>query len=223
MATALESLLPQVDERRSLADLLHDLGDIPPERVRLYPPPGTVGFEQFVAINERVKPICEWVDNTLVEKAVGFRESCLAMWIGAEITLYLKQHDVGILSGPDGVMRILPTIGRAPDVAVILRSRFAEGKLPTAAVPELVPDLAIEVLSSSNTVAEMKRKRCEYFQAGTQVVWEIDAAARTAWVYRSDDEGVCIGGDGVLTGEPVLPGFRLSLRELFSHAEQAMP
>jgi len=34
-------------------------------------------------------------------------------------------------------------------------------------------------------------------------------------VYRSDDEGVCIGGDGVLTGEPVLPGFRLSLRELF--------
>ena len=220
MSTVLDPLFSEVVDPRSLADLLHDLGDIAPERVRLYPSPGTVTFEQFVAINERVKPICEWVDNTLVEKAVGYRESCLAMWIGIELGIYLKQHNMGSISGADGVMRILPESARAPDVGVVLWSRFPGGKLPTHPVPELVPDLAIEVLSKSNTMREMKRKRREYFSAGTKQVWEIDPETRSAVVYTADDEGMLVGQDGVLTGDPVLPGFRLSLADLFQRLAQ---
>ena len=215
MSTVFDPLPVQMLEPRSLADLLYELGDIPPERVRLYPSPGTVTFEQFVAINERVKPICEWVDNTLVEKAVGFRESLLAAMIIMKLGEYLAEHDIALVSGADGVMRILPGIGRAPDVAVILRTSYPPRSWREEAVPELVPDLAIEVLSKSNTQREMKRKRSEYFTAGTKLVWEIDPAARSARVYTSNDEGLLFGVDGVLQGDPVLPGFRLSLTELF--------
>ena len=202
---------------RTVADLLHDLGDIPADRVRLYPPLKTVTFEQFESLRETLSPPCEWVDNTLVEKHVGFYESTLAMWIGGEIVIYLKQNAIGTLSGEGGVMRILPDIGRAPDVGVILWTRFPGGKPPTRSdkVPAVVPDLAIEVLSESNTPQEMARKRGEYFRAGVTLVWEIEPLTKTATVYAADDKGTPVPADGTLLGEPVLPDFRLSLKNLF--------
>lgn len=220
MSTVLDTITTPspVDVVRSVADLLRDLGDIPPERVRLYPAPGTVTFEQFVEVNEQFPPTCEWVDNTMVEKTVGQHESWLAARIIMAMGGYFDQHNPGMIFGPDGVMRILPKIGRAPDVAVVLWSRLPEGKpLPrNNKVPAIVPDLAVEVLSESNTNREMQRKRREYFQAGTKLVWEIDPATRTARVYTTDDEGVPFDENGVLDGDPVLPGFQLSMKKLFA-------
>ena len=61
-------------------------------------------------------------------------------------------------------MRLSPTIVRAPDVAFISWGRVPAGPLTERALAEAVPDLAIEVLSPSNTKAEMARKRREYFE-----------------------------------------------------------
>ena len=58
----------------TVADLLYRLGDIPPDRIRMDPPPGRATFEDLVQVNEQRRgPICEWVENTLVEKAMGQR------------------------------------------------------------------------------------------------------------------------------------------------------
>jgi hypothetical protein len=60
----------------TLAELLHRLGGLPPERVRLDPPPGQATRDDLIQVNEQHNgPICEWVENTLVEKAVGQHES----------------------------------------------------------------------------------------------------------------------------------------------------
>jgi Uma2 family endonuclease len=82
----------------------------------------------------------------------------------------------------------------------------------------LYPDLAVEVLSKSNTEKEMKRKLREYFEAGTRLVWLVDPKARTVRVYTSPRKFKLLTEDQTLDGGEVLPGFELSLRKLFARA-----
>jgi Uma2 family endonuclease len=207
----------------TVADLLHQLGDIPPERVRWYPTPGTVTFEQFVELHENRRwMVCEWVDGTLVEKALGQHESWLTFIIIGKLYEYMLVHDPGMFLAPDGVLRILPGIGRAPDVSYISWASLPGGKPPPRSdkVPAIAPDLAIEVLSEGNTKREMERKRREYFQAGVKLVWEIDPETRAANVYTAVDQVTPVAVGGTLDGGAVLPGFRLSLQALFDRADR---
>ena len=115
----------------TVADLLHRLGDVPPDRIRMDPPPGQATFEDLVRVNElRDGQVCEWVENTLVEKAMGFNESWLAVIIIGRFDAYLQAHDIGMLTAPDGVMKILPGIGRAPDVSFLSWKSLPGGKPP---------------------------------------------------------------------------------------------
>lgn len=209
----------------TVADLLHRLGDVPADRVRLYPPIGTVTFEQFVEINEE-KPdgkIYEWVDGTLVEKAVGYYESRLTAFLIRAIGDFVEDRDLGLLAAPDGLMRILPHISRGPDVSFVSWDRLPGGRPPGREdpVPSIVPDLVVEVLSKSNRPAEMARKRRDYFTAGVRSVWEIDPATRSAVVYSSADAGTPIPPNGVIDGGELLPGFRLPLQEIFDRADRS--
>jgi Uma2 family endonuclease len=212
-------------ESDTVADLLDKLGGISPDRIRLTPPPGTVTFEQFVESNEqRTGVVCEWLENSLVEKAMGQRESSVAFIIGGMMYAYMLDHDVGMFLGADGVLKILPGIGRAPDISFISWERLPGGKPPPRSdkVPAIAPDLAVEVLSARNTSREMARKRDEYFRAGVRLVWEIDPETRTANVYTGTDQVQAIPEEGTLDGSNVLPGFSLSLKAVFDHAERRM-
>ena len=207
----------------TLAYLLDRLGGIPADRVRLDPPPGHATFEDLVRVNEqRSGPTCEWVENTLVEKAMGFHESWLAIIIAGKLYASLETNNVGMVAGEAGVMRILPGIGRAPDVSFISWKSLPDGKPPPRSekVPAIVPDLVVEVLSASNTPREMARKRDEYFRAGVKVVWEIDPESRSANVFTGPGIVTPVPVDGTLDGGDILPGFTLPLRDVFSRAEQ---
>ena len=59
---------------------------------------------------------------------------------------------------------------------VVVNSRIP---LTREAIPTLSPDLAVEVLSESNTTQEIDQKLLEYFQSGTRLVWVIDPETRT--------------------------------------------
>ncbi len=62
------------------------------------------------------------------------------------------------------------------------------GRLPAEAIPSLVPDLAVEVLSPSNTAAEMDQKLRDYFAAGVRLVWYLDPrAGRSGFMRRSTE------------------------------------
>lgn len=203
------------------ADMLHQLGDIDAERVRMTPRPGTATLEDLIAANESTDGrTCEWVDGTLVEKAMGFRESRLAAIIIGQLDRYLEQNDIGTITAPDGVMKILPNIGRAPDVGFIRWDSLPEGNPDSQPVPAVVPDLVIEVLSKSNRPREMARKREEYFRAGVKLVWEIDPDTRSAKVYTTPTAAELIPPDGSLDGRDLLPGFTLSLKAVFDRAER---
>lgn len=214
---------PTPELRPTVADLLRDLGDIPPERVLASPAPGTVTFEQLVEVNDRRRgPVYEWVDGTLVEKPMGQFEGWVTFIILGQFDRYLEVHDIGMIYPPDVVMHILPGIGRAPDASFLSWASLPGGKPPPRSdrVPAVVPDLAVEVLSTNNTKAEMARKRDEYFRAGVKMVWEIDPESRSADVYTGPTAVTAVPADGVLDGGDVLPGFQISLRAVFDRAER---
>jgi Uma2 family endonuclease len=200
----------------NVAELLHDLGDIPPERVRLNPTPGQATERDLLKLNDHSDRLYELVDGVLVEKPMGYLESSLAMRLGSFLTLYAEQHDLGDVTGEGGSHRILPGVVRLPDVAFVSWGRLPNRQLPDTPIPDLAPDLAVEVLSRSNTRAEIARKLKEYFLGGTRLVWIVDPKKRTVQVHTAPDESTTLAEDQTLDGGDVLPGFELSLRTLFA-------
>src|SRR5207302_308329 len=106
---------------------------------------------------------------------------------------------------------LLEDLGNIPPNRILLFPSPGTATEPDEPIPELAPDLAVEVLSESNTRAEMDRKRQEYFRAGTRLVWEVDPRTRTVAVYNSADNPVTLRAADVLDGGSVVPGFSLPL------------
>jgi Uma2 family endonuclease len=77
------------------------------------------------------------------------------------------------------------------------------------------PDLAVEVLSPSDSITKTERRMRLYLTYGAQLAWMIDPKHKTARVYRPNQDFELLRGDRFLTGNSVLPGFRVSLTKLF--------
>jgi Uma2 family endonuclease len=199
-----------------MADLLDHLGGIPPSRVRLQPPPGTATEKDLLRVLDHEDCLAELIDGTIVEKPMATRESMLTVELIFFLKLYLRQHDLGALTAPDGTLRLEVGQVRASDIALIRWEQMPGKVYPSAPIASLFPDLAVEILSESNTRGEMERKLLDYFKSGTTLVWLIDPDTRTAEMHSSDGEVVHLDESGALDGGSVLPGFRLPLAELFA-------
>jgi Uma2 family endonuclease len=209
-----------VSQYRTAADWLHDLGDVPLERILFDPPPGTATEEDLLRKVEVEKRPCELVNATLVEKTMGLYESLLAMLIGSRLLAFVQARGLGAVAGEGGTLRLLPGVVRIPDVAFISKARLRGWGGRKEPIASISPDLAVEVLSAGNRPGEMRLKLQEYFAAGVHIVWLIDPATRSADVYKSLDDARHLEPDGILSGEEVLDGFELPLAELFSEADQ---
>jgi Uma2 family endonuclease len=204
----------------TLAELLEQLGDVPPERVRLVPVPGTATEKHVLDMERRYNRLFELVDGTLVEKAMGFRESFLAAAIIRILGEFVKRGKRGVVVGADGMMRLSAGLVRMPDVAFVSWDRLPGRRIPRRPIPRLGPNLAIEVLSASNRPREMARKRREYFAAGAIRVWEVGPVAPTVSVYSDPDTCRIYDATQIIDASPALPGFRLNLAELFGELDE---
>jgi len=101
---------------------------------------------------------------------------------------------------------------RSPDAAVVLRNRLVE--LPDSFVP-MAPDLAVEVLSPSDRMADALGKVAMYLQAGTPLVWLVNPATRTVVVFRAEMDPLTLSESDTLDGGDILPGFRVPVAEIF--------
>jgi Uma2 family endonuclease len=207
-------------DRDTVADLLDRLGGIPASRVRMHPTPGTATEDDAIAAESQFGRLCELVEGTLVEKPVGFYESIIAGVISRMLGEFVVPRRLGVVAGEQGMMRVVPGRVRMPDVSFTSWPRVPADFVSDAA-PRVSPDLAIEVLSAGNTVAEMDSKRAEYFAGGTRLVWLVDPRDRTFAVYRPGAaDPVMFGAGDVVDGGDVLPGFALDVADVFAQAER---
>jgi len=203
----------------TLADLLHELGDVPLHRIRRYPYPGTATVQDVERIQAEEKRYFELVDGVLVEKAMGFRESLLASVFVTYFHLYSRSHGRGMIAGESGLVQLIPKLVRGPDASFTFRDRVEGGKVPKAPVPLLVPDVVVEVMSISNTRREMQRKLGEYLSAGVRLVWYVYPEERVVDVYAGSPAAHRLTATDTLDGGDVLPGFTLKLAELFAELD----
>jgi Uma2 family endonuclease len=213
MSTATPHAQPE-----TFGELLEQLGGISPHRVRLRPAPGSATEKDVLDILQRTNRLCELVDGVLVEKVMGYPESTLACQLIKLLGNFLDRHDLGNLAGMDGTMRLMPKLVRIPDVSFVRWEKLAGREPPTEPIPDLVPDLAIEVLSEGNTRGEMDRKLREYFLAGVSLVWFVDRKARTVRVHVSPEDYRVLKEGDTLDGGTVLPGLTLSIQEIFARS-----
>jgi len=202
-------------------DLVERFGAIPLWRIRFDPPPGTATEQDVIEIHTREDRLCELVEGVLVEKTVGTYESYLAALLVRLLGNFVVPRQLGIVLGADGMMRLAPGLVRIPDVSFISLDRLPGGKVPREPIADLVPDLAVEVISRFNTPEEMNRKLAEYFRLGVRLVWYVYPESRRVHVYRAADQMTVLEENETLDGEPVLPGFQLALAELFAEPGEA--
>ena len=225
-----------VHDLPAAAALLERLfGPVPVDRVVWDPFPGTATFEDCVRFNE-TGHLCELVDGVLLEKAVGWIESEIAMRLGERVGRWDPERRRGRRTGADGFTELRPDCIRGPDYSFYLHHRFPGGRLPAGSrkIPELTPDFCVEILSESNTRTEIDGKLDDLFASGCRLAWVIDPRARTARVVTpagvtpaGDDKiepdadarpwvDATVGDDATLAGDPVLPGFSVSLADLLA-------
>ena len=162
----------------------------------------------------------ELINGELIEiSPANLLHNWLAFEIAGEIRDYLKQHDIGY-GGVEGGFS--PTDDRqtllAPDVAFVSKAKMPDPMPQTFA--GFMPDLAVEIASPSNTIAELREKAAIYLRNGTELVWILFPERKSAEVCRLGEDGQfesqAVDIDGKLDGRDVLPGFELELRQLFN-------
>lgn len=109
--------------------------------------------------------------------------------------------------GPDTV--------RGPDVSFVRAGRFPGQRYP-AGYPEGSPDLAIEILSPSNRLGEVRQRMEDLFRGGCREFWILDPRRRTVTMRTRDGSEAVFGPDDELTS-PLLPGFRCRVREFYRY------
>ena len=163
------------------------------------------------------------IDGELFEMSPANRlHGRLAMLIGTYMTLFVEERDLGEVNAevgyhpPDDRHTLL-----APDVAFVSHARVSQ-HAQEKFIP-LMPDLAVEVVSPSNTVQEIRRKAAIYLDNGSSLVWIVLPAEKGVDICRSADGARLdiefVGADSTLSGEDVLPGFELELSRLFPNPE----
>ena len=136
------------------------------------------------------------------------------MQLGSRVVEYVFDHDLGdVYSDAGWILEADPDTVLAPDIAFVRKARL--GDVNEEGFGRTFPDLAIEVLSPSNTAAEMMLKLEIYFRSGVSAVWIVDPKRQRAEIHRNDQPVIRLGLDDALEAPDLLPGFSLTLRDLF--------
>jgi Uma2 family endonuclease len=203
----------------TVGDLYRRFGPIPFERIRQNPPPGCGTVDDVVRLNDHEDRLYELVDGILVEKTVGLEESFIAVYIATILNNFVLPRRLGDVAGEAGTIRLATNLVRIPDVAFFSRARMRRVAIPGEAIPLLVPDLAVEVISRSNTRKEMEEKLEEYFEKGVRLVWFVRPKIRVVDVYTAPDRYTRLTAAMRLDGGDVLPVFSVLVGDLFERTD----
>ncbi len=146
----------------------------------------------------------------------GFEHGIRTIKIGKHLDVYVEKHQLGYVCGAETGFKLSqnPDTVRAPDAAFVCQAAIDEKGIPKG-FWEGAPDLAVEVISPSDTYTEVEEKVDEWLNAGCAMVWVINPRRETVEVYRSPDDIIVLRGEDILDGGDVLEGFQCSVRDLF--------
>jgi Uma2 family endonuclease len=137
--------------------------------------------------------------------------------VAAALINFVEANDLGMAFGAETgfVVERDPDSVLGADAAFVSHERLSTVEDFEKFFP-FAPDLAVEVLSPSNTTREISEKIAFYFAAGSRAVWVFNPKKRTATDYASPTDARILSEHETLDGGEVLPGFTLDLAKLFA-------
>jgi Uma2 family endonuclease len=146
----------------------------------------------------------------------GHQHGRIAINVTTPLDQHVRAHTLGTVYAAETGFKLAsnPDVVRAPDVAFIRRERVeevgdVEGYWPGA------PDLAIEVISPSDTYTDVQEKIFDWLEAGARLVIAVNPRTRAVTVYRSLKDIVVLTENDLLDGGDVVPGWTVPVRDLF--------
>jgi Uma2 family endonuclease len=136
--------------------------------------------------------------------------------LGTLLNVHVRPQGLGRVSCGEVlyIVRRNPDRVRAADIAFIRQDRVP----PLEArqhILEAIPDLVVAILSKRDTIEEISDKIDDWLEAGVQLLWIVDPFRRTVTIYQPGRDPSLLGEHGTLEGEPVIPGFRCLVADLF--------
>ncbi len=154
----------------------------------------------------------------------GWKENELAF----QVTLWTKQSGTGIAFGAAAGFRLPNGAVRAPDVSWVLREKWEAWQASQLerdaddadnearnSFPNICPDFVLELRSGSDVLSDLQRKLEEYMENGARLGWLIDPIDQRVHIYRPGEPVEALENPATVSGETVLPGFELDLREIW--------
>jgi Uma2 family endonuclease len=160
----------------------------------------------------------EVVGGQMLEKPVmGVLESLLASLLLRWIANHAHENQLGRVV-TETLFLLDPALGlkRRPDLAFVSTQRWPlRRRVPRTEAWEVVPDLAVEIVSLSNTAEQVAEKIEDYFRSGVRQVWVVYPGTSKVYLYDTSTSVRILQVGDDLDGGSVLPGFRLALEDLF--------
>jgi Uma2 family endonuclease len=162
--------------------------------------------------------IHEIVDGELVMSPKNnFQHESIFSRLYLAMATFNRQHRLGVVRGSSAGFWMNNRNCRAPGLSFIPKARLIElGFKPNSRhfFPG-APDLVVEILSPSNTRAEIDARLRDFFASGAQLAWIINPRDECVEVCHSLTDRKLIGCGGALDGEHLLPGFQFPVADLF--------
>lgn len=174
--------------------------------------------EEFMALPEDGR--YELVNGELVDMGnSGMEHGEIGSFLGGSLSLYVRSNKLGVVCDSSTAFTLKTGNKRSPDVSFIAKKRLQGLKRLPRGYFQGSPDLAVEILSPTNTVEEIHDKIVEYFENETCLVWVIHPDEQYVLVYHAPSpDGFLRVGDR-LDGEDIVPGFTIPVAELFAELE----
>lgn len=155
----------------------------------------------------------ELVDGRIAVSPAGARHGVIAVRLAARLLGHVEARRLGFVLDSSTGFRLPSGNVRSPDVSFVRKGRFPDERVPTG-FSDVVPDLAVEILSPDDRPRPILDKVGEYLEAGVSLVWVIDPGTGSAAVHRTPASVDDVGPAGDLDGADVVPGFRCPLAEI---------
>ena len=146
----------------------------------------------------------------------GGEHGAIGINVATNINVFVRRNDLGVVFNSDTgfIIDSDPDTVRAPDVSFVRKERIPADGIPKGFISG-APDLAIEVISPSDSYTEVAEKVAQLLEAGTQLVVLIDPRTQIVELHHSSGETSRLTESDTLTLSDVLPGFECAVADLF--------
>lgn len=169
-------------------------------------------YEAFINLPENSDRLFELINGEIVEKVPTQEHGVITVNIATDFKIYSRQNQFGRVAvevlhrDPDDNHN-----GRQPDISFYVDA--SDPLVDEGAMPRM-PDLAVEIQSPSDSIKKIREKATYLIEHGTRMVWLVYPAKQLIEVVTPDDVEFYTMGD-TISGEPVLPGFTMKVRDVF--------